>query len=54
MISNERMDQDWSKTEKQHASLATLFSTVATRVEGTQSFHVHVEYALECQQEFLC
>lgn len=42
------------KTWKQHASLATQFSTVVILVEGTQLFHVHVEDALEYQQEWFC
>lgn len=42
------------KTWKQQASHATQFSTVVILVEGVQSFHVHVEDVLECQQEWIC
>lgn len=41
-------------TWKQHTSLATQFFAAAILVEGTQSFHTHVEDILECQQEWFC
>ena len=45
---NDELSLDWSKNWKQHAPLATHFYVVSTPVEGTQSCHVHVEYALKC------